>query len=118
MCEICARLGKRECGYHQFRKQCLSRFSGSCLQENQFAQTQSSLHRKEQQQRSHFAVSVTPPKNSSRVSFNYQQTHSPLRPLAANTTPARVLFTPPKTQQQRMPAQQPASSAPNYVVRS
>ena len=47
-CEICRRLGKTECGYHQFRNQFLSRFSKSQLQENQFAQTQSSINRNQQ----------------------------------------------------------------------
>jgi hypothetical protein len=112
-CEICRRLGKKECGYHQFRNQFLSRFSKSQLQENQFAQTQSSINRN-QQQNSSLTISghtrtLTPTKitvspsriEQNRINFNYQQPQqTPFRQIVVNTPvshpQARIYTTPPK----------------------
>jgi hypothetical protein len=102
VCEICRRLGKNECGYHQFRNQYLSRFSKSALQENQFAQTQSSINRNEAPLAlSNHNRTLTPSKlEGNRVNFSYQQSHSPFRTLPLNTPhsqpQSRILFTPPK----------------------
>lgn len=133
-CEICRRLGKTECGYHQFKNQSLSRFSKGA-QENQFAQTQSSIHRNQpylaysrhspSRYEAPLTVSahtrtLTPTKIvNSNVNFSYQQTHSPFRPIAINTPNphSRVIFTPPRPVQPISQLPPPPQSLPQHLVR-
>lgn len=44
ICDICRRLGKSECGYHRFKNNFLAKMNGSHLRENNFSQTQSTMH--------------------------------------------------------------------------
>lgn len=122
-CEICRRLGKTECGYHQFKNQYLSNFSKSVLEENQFAQTQSSINRNDPTLTlSAHARTFTPTKvDRSRINFNYQQSQSPFRPIATNTPPSqpqsRICYTPPKPVQPIVHYPPSPYTAQNHIIR-
>jgi hypothetical protein len=102
-CEICRRLGRKECGYHQFKKQCLSRFSGCSAFEDTFAQTRSSMERRPFAEQQPQIRVVTPEKIVQRpVTFQYPNSQpQPSRVVTSHipfSVPQSKLFaTPPKT---------------------
>lgn len=101
-CQICSRLGKKECGYHHFKNQSLSKMSNYSIK-HQLSQTQSTIlnrHQEESIKRNITPLNIqprqinhqqqsmiTPEKGKGQnISFNYiqQQTPSPLRQTPIN----------------------------------
>lgn len=102
-CEICSRLGRKECGYHQFKKQCLSRFSDGSRVEDTFAQTRSSMQRTPFAEQ-HPQIRVVTPEKDVQRAVTFQYPHSQPQPSRVVTThvpfsvPQSKLFaTPPKS---------------------